>query len=547
MNLLVNTVAQLFARTLKEIGVRFVFGVPSGNMTDYIEALRLEDGIEFVLVGHETTAAFMAGICGRLTGIPGVCFGTFGPGATNLSTGVGGAFLDRFPMIAFTDEMPDHLLNRTVQMNINHQALFAPITKWTTRLNFENVNETILKAAGISVSELPGPVHIGVPAGIGLKKPEQSSKLTNYLRLEKETSGDTMNKAIVIAKSEFQKAKKPILVVGLTAVRERVQDLVMFVAEKYNLPVFITPMAKGMFPENHPLYAGVLFHALSNDVAKIYCDADLVIGIGYDPVEFNYEDWMPQVPLIHLDTVPADINKEEYPEVIDLTGDIGELLHEILTFPVELKNWDRTILVSLKNNLFKKLTPVKDSFGPLAIVAELRKALPDNGILTVDVGAHLHLIGQMWQTPSPEKLLMTNGWSSMGFAIPAALAAKLCHPELPVVAIMGDGGFLMAVGELATAKRLKLKIIFVVIYDNSLSLIRIKQGKKNFDCHYGTDLNDLHDVPTNHYFGVPVIRASNLSDYQNALHDAFCANGSTVIEVVADGCEYDNLVLKGNK
>jgi acetolactate synthase-1/2/3 large subunit len=187
------TVAQIFARTLKEIGVRFVFGVPSGNMIDYMEALRLEDGIEFVLVGNETNAAFMAGVCGRLTGVPGVCFGTFGPGATNLSTGVGGALLDRFPMLAFTDEMPDHLLNRTVQMNIDHQSLFAPITKWTTRLNVENVNEIILKAAGISVSGLPGPVHIGVPAGIGVLKTEESSKNINYLRLEKDGSHDALN------------------------------------------------------------------------------------------------------------------------------------------------------------------------------------------------------------------------------------------------------------------------------------------------------------------------------------------------------------------
>jgi acetolactate synthase-1/2/3 large subunit len=291
----------------------------------------------------------------------------------------------------------------------------------------------------------------------------------------------------------------------------------------------------------------VLFHALSNHVAKIYREADLVIGIGYDPIEINYEDWMPQVPLIHLDTVPADINKKEYPEVIDLTGDLNELLQVCLTFETKTKSWDQNVLVELKAGLFRKLTPCKDSFGPLAVVHELRKALPDNGILTVDVGAHLHLIGQMWQTPSPEKLLMTNGWSSMGFAIPAALAAKLCNPELPVVAIMGDGGFLMAVGELATAKRLNLKIVFVVIYDNSLSLIRIKQAKKNFNSSYGTDLNELPEMPTNHYFGVPVIRTAKLSEYKNALQNAFSADGPVVIEAVVEGSEYDGLVLKGNK
>ena len=542
-----STVAQIFARTLTEIGVRFVFGVPSGNMTDYIEALRLEDGIDFVLVGHETTAAFMAGVCGRLTGIPGVCFGTFGPGATNLTTGVGGAFLDRFPLIAFTDEMPEHLMYRTVQMNIDHQALFEPITKWTSRFNCSNVNEIILKAAGIAVSEVPGPVHIGVPAGIGLIRAEEPDNPVNYLRLKKEDSRETWNESLLKAKSAFQKAKKPILAIGLSALRSQTRELIIQFAEKFNLPVVLTPMAKGMFPETHPLYAGVLFHALSDFVARTYREADLVIGIGYDPVEFNYEDWMPHVPLINFASQPADIDREEYPDIIDVTGELSELPEEFLNLTSESKKWDLDLLSDRKKELFQKFIPANGSFGPLTVVAELRNALPEDGILTVDVGAHLHLIGQMWRTPSPEKLLMTNGWSSMGFAIPAALSAKLSNPDLPVASIMGDGGFLMTVGELATAKRLNLKIIFIVIYDNSLSLIRIKQGKRNYDNHYGTDLSELAVEPTNHYFGVPVIRATNRTDYQNALEQAFSSDGSTVIEVVVDGREYDDLVLKPNK
>jgi acetolactate synthase I/II/III large subunit len=306
-------------------------------------------------------------------------------------------------------------------------------------------------------------------------------------------------------------------------------------------------MAKGLFPENHPLYAGVLFHALSNYVAETYREADLVIGIGYDPVEFNYEEWMPRVPLIHFDSQPADIDREEYPEVIEVTGNLNDLLERFLFSQSEKKNWNQQILKDRKEKVFRKLTPVEGSFGPLSVVDELRKALPEDGILTVDVGSHLHLIGQMWRTPVPEKLLMTNGWSSMGFAVPAALAAKLCNPDVQVAAIMGDGGFLMTVGELATAKRLNLKIVFVVIYDNSLSLIRIKQGKKNYDNHYGTDLNELPDEPTNHYFGVPVIRATNRDEYQTALKQAFLSDGPTVIEAVVDGSEYDDLVLKSNK
>jgi len=541
------TVAQIFARTLKEIGVKFVFGVPSGNMIDYIEALREEDGIGFILVAQETTASFMADVCGRLTGVPGVCFATFGPGATNLSTGVGGALLDRSPLIAFTDEMPDHLLHRTVQMNINHQQLFRSITKYTCRLNKENLRELIFKGAELAAAETPGSVHLGFPAGIGQETIKRLGEKVNYERLEEKQSSNSNYQLPVKVEELLLTSKKPLLAIGLSAVRADVKNLIIALAEKFHVPVVLTPMAKGMFPENHPLYCGVLFHALSDQVAQTYRKADLVIGAGYDPVEFNYEDWMPNVPLIHFDRKKADVDKSQIHTVINILGELETSLKEFLKIDSEKKDWDLSVLQNRKDELFQKLKPVPNSFGPLAVVEELRNILPDDGILTVDVGAHLHLIGQMWRTPEPQKLLMTNGWSSMGFAIPAALAAKLCHPKLPVAAIMGDGGFLMMVGELATAKRLNLNIVFIVIVDNSLSLIRIKQEKKDYDNHYGTELRSITNEPTNHYFGVPVIRATNTETYESALKKAFFLDGPVVIEAVVDGSEYDELLLKSNK
>lgn len=541
------TVAQLFAHTLKEIGVRYVFGVPSGNMIDYIEALREEDGIDFILVGHEASAAIMADVCGRLTEIPGVCFATFGPGATNLSTGVGGALLDRSPMIAFTDEMPEHLLNRTVQMNINHQQLFFPITKWTTRLNVENVDEIILKAAGLSTEDLPGPIHIGVPAGIGQVEVETQRHSLDYLRLEKKRWSPLVPEQIAKINELWHKSKRPVLALGLSAVRAGVKELIIALAEKFQVPVVVTPMAKGLFPESHPLYAGVLFHALSNIVAQTYGEADLVVGIGYDPIEFNYEEWMGKVPLIHIDVKKADADSSQIPEVLNIIGGIENSLTELLKTTVSVKEWDLEKLKERKKQLFQQLVPKSDSFGPLSVLNELRKALPQEGILTVDVGAHLHLLGQQWHTPAPQKLIMTNGWSGMGFAIPAALGAKLCNPDIPVAAVMGDGGFIMTVGELATAKRLNLNIVFVVICDNSLSLIRVKQDKKAFHSDYGTPLNYLSENASNHYFGVPVIRAADVYSYKKALNNAFSADGPMLIEAVVDGREYDDLVLKPNK
>ncbi|MCK3682712.1 thiamine pyrophosphate-binding protein [Maribellus sp. YY47] len=541
------TVAQQFAHTLREIGVRYVFGVPSGNMIDYIEALREEDGIDFVLVGHEAIAAIMADICGRITGIPGACFATFGPGATNLSTGVGEALLDRSPLLAFTDEMPDHLLNRVVQMNVNHQQLFFPITKHTTRLSAENVEEVILKSAGIATSDVPGPVHIGVPAGIGRQEVHNVGKELEYLRVEKKRWSPLVAEQVKKVESLFAKSKCPVLVVGLSAVRNNVQAALINLAEKFKMPVVLTPMAKGIFSEDHPLYAGVLFHALSDSVAETYSQADLVIGVGYDPVEFNYEEWMPPVPLIHIDEKEADVDTGKLREVLNVTGNIEMALQELLKLNGVAKNWDLELLAERKKRMFQKLTPPPGSFGPRAVLHELRNILPDDGVLTVDVGAHLHLAGQQWRTPAPGKLLMTNGWSGMGFAIPAAMAAKLNYPELPVVALLGDGGFHMTVGELATVSRLDLNIVFVVINDSSLSLINIKQTNKGYDSHYGTDLNQASGAPTNYYFGVPIIQVADLDTYKKALKKALDANRPMVIEAVVDPSEYKELLLRRNR
>jgi len=538
-----NTVAREFAQTLKEIGIRYVFGIPSGNMTDYIEALRKEEGIEFVLTGHESSAAFMAAVCGRLTGIPGACFGTFGPGATNLSTGVGCAFLDRFPLLAFTDEMPDEKRNRTVQMNIDHQALFKPITKWTTRFERNSLREIILKAVNVATSEYPGPVHIGVPAGIAQEKSSGNNEDVDYLQVIEKSEKPGMKIQQEEAIRLFRNAKRPLLAVGLTAIRSGIKREILILAEHFKIPVVLTPMAKGMFPENHQLYAGVLFHALSGEIVRMIDKSDLVVGIGYDPVELNYEDWMPKVPLIHLEEKPADVDVQVIKKVVNIS-DIHTGIEQLRNSGSHQKNWDLQKLQSEKAKIYNQLVPPENEFDVRGVITGLRNALPEEGMLTVDVGAHLHLAGQMWQTPLPDKLLMTNGWSSMGFAVPAAIAAKLCRPELPVACLTGDGGFRMMAGEMVTAGQLNLKIVFVIVADESLSLIRIKQGRKNFDDNYGTDFKMLNREPANHIFGVPVVRVSNRQEYQKALIEAFAQSGPSIIEAVVDGKGYNGLVLE---
>lgn len=530
------------AEGLKDLGITYVFGVPSGNWIDFMEGIRLTEGIEFILVSNEASGGFMADVHWRLTGRLAACFGTFGPGACNLSTGVCGGYLDRSPLLAFADEMPDEKLNRIVQMNIDNQTLFKPITKWQTRLDPLTVTETLRKAYSISISEVPGPVYVGIPAGIGsleISKDTLSEYQVRAVPIPGKTSIERMMEL-------FLEARKPLLALGITSMRYNLRDEVMNIAQKFKLPVVLTPMAKGMLPEDHPCYAGVLAHALSDQVALTYKQADLVVGIGYDPVEINYEDWIPPVPLIHIDTIPADVDAEKIQNVCDVIGDLRYALKSLDTLKSNKKNWDLEALAESRSNMFHALAAPDEGFDMRTVLAGLRDILPIDGIMTCDVGAHLHLIGQAWKTYSPECQLMTNGCSSMGFGIPAAISAKLCCPERQVSCVTGDGGFLMMGGEIATAVRMGTKIVFVLITDRNLSLIKIKQQRKNYKV-YGTSLFDENYVSSNVFFGAPVLTVQSKGEYQQALYEAFAAERPVIIEARVDTEDYNDLVLKSGR
>lgn len=538
-----TNVARNVVGALRDMGVRHIFGVPSGGWVDYMEAIRTTDGIDFVLASHEGGAGFMADICGRLTGAPGVCFGTFGPGATNLATGVGGATLDRSPMIALTDEMPASLRGRTVQMAIDHQALFAPLTKATMRIEADSAVATLADAARIALSGRPGAVHVGLPQGMSAVAVEQAtvgSIVTDTVPAPAASDID----ALVAG---FSAAEKPVLAIGLGAVHAGVQDRIVALAERFSLPVLLTPMAKGMVAEDHPNYAGVLFHALSDTVGKTHAEADLVVAVGYDPIEFNYESWMKDgLTLASIDVAPADIDRDKHPVAADVVGAIAPALDALLALPAAAKRWDLEALAERKAAMFAKLAGRGGPFGPCAALDVLRDVLPDDGIMTCDVGAHTHLIGQHWRTPKPGTQIMTNGWSAMGFGLPAAIAAKLCRPDTPVCCVLGDGGFLMTVGELATAVREKLPIVIVVFTDNDLALIRIKQERKQNPI-YGTPVRAEGTIGGPSLFGVPVTVARDPAEFRAALEAGFAAGGPVIVEALLDSREYDELVLRKDK
>lgn len=535
-----STVAKQLIQCLYDQGVRYVFGIPGGPSIPYIEAMR-EKGIEFILTANEQSAAIMADVVSRLTGVPGVCHGTFGPGAVNLATGVGGAFLDRSPLIALTTEVKDSQIGRRVQMNIDHQALYKPLTKWTTRLSAANLQHTMADAFRIASSETPGPVHIGLPAGI--EGAFADSVMTAVFEKDPipAPDPDQLQQAAHIIKS----AKKPLVAVGLSAVRLGLHHAIKEFIDKHNIPVILTPMAKGMVPEDHPCYVGVLFHAKSDCIAPIYRQADAVIAIGYDTVEFNYESWMPAVPLVHLDSEAVDITAE-YDSVLSVEGDLAQSVAYLQSLSLPQYDWDWEEIKNCKTRMFQELMGDNGSFTPARILTVLQTAMPEQGIVTSDVGAHLHLLGQLWKTPEPNGLIMTNGWSAMGFGIPAALGAKLCRPASTVVCITGDGGFLMNCGELLTARRLGLSVIVVVLCDQSLSLIEIKQGW-NQVATYGTDLYEGDFFGADTFLGAPILPAANEEQAKAAFETAFTMTGPVIIAAQVDGSSYHDLIVRSHK
>lgn len=530
--------AEYLVAFLKKQGIEYIFGVPSGDWLSYMEAMESED-LDYILVANEASGGFMATVYGWLTGKPGVCYGTTGPGATNLSTGVGSALLDRAPLLALTTEPKDSMLGRITQMAIDHQTLFAPLTKKTLRLEAGKVSQMLTDSVITALSEVPGPIHLGLPEGLGDVK--VSSELPG--KLEGTPIAQPSETALNKMETMLSQSRRPLLAIGLTAVRLGLGDALVKIAERLDIPVVLTPMAKGLIDEDHRSYAGVLFHALSDIVAQTNREADLVVAIGYDPVEFNYESWMPKVPLIHIDTIPCDIDKAVYTSVHDVIGNPRPALQRLEARTAGGFTWDMDALAQRRREMFSRFEPKEGVFGPLGVLKILRELLPDEGIMTCDVGAHTHLIGQAWRTKHPFGQLMTNGWSSMGFGIPAAIGAKLARPEAPVVCITGDGGYMMMAGEMATAKRIGKPIVFIVLSDTKLELIRLKQKKRGIITE-GTTLSASQPSVSQYMFGVPVIPADSMDSFRAALVDAFASDGPTIVHAIVDSSEYEPLILR---
>ncbi|MEA3405262.1 MAG: acetolactate synthase large subunit [Pseudomonadota bacterium] len=464
--------AELFVKCLENEEVEYIFGIPGEENLDLMDAL-LESKIKFVLTRHEQGAAFMADVYGRLTGRAGVCLSTLGPGATNLVTGVADANMDRAPVVAIAGQAATNRLHKESHQVLDLVNLFEPITKYSTQiLTPEVIPEVVRKAFKVSESEKPGCCFIDFPENIAemevdkkpLKKQSPLPPEPNMLKVEQ-------------AAEIISQAKYPMIMAGNGVVRSNASEALEEFASKLNIPVATTFMAKGVLPCRNDLSLGTVGLQAHDYISCGMDRADVVICVGYDIVEYHPYLWNhnPECKIIHIDTKAAEVD-EFYIVEAGLIGDIGKALSHIAAIS---KRHPTPYFQNLKQHIDAKIKEHKDSSDfpvkPQKILHDLRSCLAENDIIISDVGAHKMWIARMYQTQAPNTCIISNGFASMGIALPGAIAAKLAKPEQVAVAVTGDAGFLMNVQEIETAVRLNVPIIVLIWNDSQYGLIKWKQ------------------------------------------------------------------------
>lgn len=527
-------VAQLLVRCLENEGVRYVFGIPGEETLDLNAALEDSEKIQFVLTRHEQAAAFMADVYGRLSSFPGVCLATLGPGATNLLTGVADAQLDRAPLVAITGQAGLERVHLESHQYIDVVQMFGPVTKWSTRVSVpESVPEVVRKAFRLARIEKPGATHIELPEDVA-KEEVRSAPLevrrTSYPQAQQE--------AIERAADIINAAKSPVILAGNGVTRRNavgnptVESLRRFV-QRSQLWATHTYMAKGVLdPLGQHSLPAVGLQRPGADLAnvKLLADADVVIAVGYDLVEWAPVLWNPKrdKTVVHVDSTAAELDGHYHPS-IEVIGELDESLKALtaLVKPREDRSW-------VKASGQTKLA--KDTSGPLpplAVIADLREALGPDDIVVSDVGAHKVWLARLFPTERPNTVVISNGLASMGIALPGAIAAKLVHSERKVVAFCGDGGFLMNVQELETAKRLGTAIVVVVLVDGRLGIIDVNE-RRQFGRTFGTDFGNPDFVQLAQAFGIPGYAVESAKDLLPTLRNALDLGGPALVAVPWD-------------
>ncbi|KGF74009.1 acetolactate synthase [Neosynechococcus sphagnicola sy1] len=466
--------AELLVRCLENEGVRYIFGLPGEENLEVLEALS-QSSIQFITTRHEQGAAFMADVYGRLTGQAGVCLSTLGPGATNLMTGVADANLDGAPLVAITGQVGTDRMHIESHQYLDLVAMFSPVTKWNAQIVRPSITpEIVRRAFKLAQSEKPGAVHIDVPENIAAMAAVGAPLSKGDLEKTYASFRSIHQAAELIAQAEH-----PLILAGNGVIRSHASVALTQFASELQIPVANTFMGKGAIPYTHPLALWAVGLQLRDYISCGFDRADLVIAVGYDLIEYSPKKWNPdgQIPIVHIGAIAAEIDSSYIPKA-EVVGDISDSLHEILQ-RADRRDKPIPASLSLRDNIRADYEQYAQDQGfpvkPQKLIYDLRQVMGAADIVISDVGAHKMWMARHYHCERPNTCIISNGFAAMGIAIPGALAAKLVHPDRHVVAVTGDGGFMMNFQELETALRVGTPFVTLIFNDGGYGLIEWKQ------------------------------------------------------------------------
>jgi acetolactate synthase-1/2/3 large subunit len=531
-----TTVADLVVARLKAAGTRALFGVPGGGSNlDLVEAAR-RARLPFILTSTETGGAIAAQVQADLTGHPGACLTTLGPGVASAINGLACAWLERSPIVLFTDSHAERDHGRYLHQDLDHHRLASAVVKRTERLRPQTAGTVIDRAIITAMGGQPGPVHLDCPGDVlGASAPVPSTRAKGT-RVRRLTVGDVDHPAPASALKRLQgllaKARKPIVLVGVGARRVADARSLDALCRERGVPAMVTYKAKGVVPDGHPWFAGVFMNA-SIDRAVV-ARADLIIGLGLDPVELLPKPWPFTAPVVSL--CPWPTRDGQVPFALKIVIEIRAAI-DALRSGLTPSAWRQADVAVAHRTQLNALDIPGDGLTAQEAIRVLAARLAATHRLTVDAGAHMLPATMMWPCREPNGLLISNGLATMAFSLPAAIGSAVADPKTPVVAFIGDGGLLMCAGELLTAAREKLAIIIVVFNDASLSLIEIKQIARRLP-PAGVALGSVDWATVATSMGVAGFRARTEGELAAAVAAATATAGPSLIDVTIDRSNY---------
>ena len=534
--------ADLLVECLIEEGVEYIFGIPGEENLALMNAI-YDSSIKFITVRHEQGAAFMADVYGRLTGKAGVCLSTLGPGATNLITGVADAYSDGAPLVAITGQVGTERMHITSHQFLDLTKMFEPITKRTKMVvRPDTIGEIVRLAFKYAENEKPGATHIDLPVNIAkMPVPEHEKPLKKKIAPKEYAELDTVQDAAGLI---FQ-AKNPVILAGSGVVRGHAAQALTEFAMKLKIPVINTMMAKGVIPLDNKYSMWTVGIPQKDYQNKILEEADLVIAVGYDIVEYAPAKWNPEgkVQIIHVDMRPAHINKLYQPEV-EVVGDISDSLLQIGRRTARHLEPEKALEIKARMVAEHESYAGDASFPmkPQRILQDVRKVMGKDDIVISDVGAHKMWIARHYQCYEPNTCIISNGFATMGISVPGAIGARLVYPDKKILAICGDGGFMMNCQEFETALRAKTPFVTLIFNDSSYGLIKWKQmDQYHKNCY--VDFTNPDFVKFAESMGAIGYRIEKAEDLVPTLEKAFQQKVPVIIDCPVDYSENTKLTV----